>query len=219
MDSLAVNIFDLGVILTIVLGALAGLALGFVKGGLFVLSWIGAIFATITWFPLVRPYGRQFIETPWIADVSAGGALFLATLTALFLISSLIGSWVRGSRLNALDRSLGMLAGLATAVLVICTTYIVLASMWTEKERPEWLITARSLPLVEAGAEPLRSLLPLESKEGDGGSENRQRKSLETERMLRDMIAPAPQGKRPDGPAGYDQRERKDMERLIESNR
>ncbi|MEE9291069.1 MAG: CvpA family protein, partial [Alphaproteobacteria bacterium] len=213
MDSLAINIFDLGVILTIVLGALAGLALGFVKGGLFVLSWIGAIFATVAWFPLVRPYGRQFIETPWIADVSAGGALFLVTLTALFLISSLIGSWVRGSRLNALDRSLGMLAGLATAALVVSTIYIVLTSMWTEKERPEWLITARSLPLVEAGAGALRSLLPLGSEEADGDSENRRRKSLETERMFGDMNAPAPKGKRPDGPAGYGQRERKDMER------
>jgi membrane protein required for colicin V production len=219
MDSLPVNVLDLAVVITLLLGALVGLALGFVKSGLFILSWVGAIIVTIRYFPLARPYGQEYIETPWLADVAAGGALFLVSLTVFFLISSIIGSWVRESRLNALDRSLGMLAGIATAALLVCSLYIVGESMWREDDQPTWVIEARSLELIKAGAEPLRSLVPGEAADSARETHDKARKMIETEKMLRDMIAPTPKGDDKKAPGGYDDKERRDMERLIESNR
>jgi membrane protein required for colicin V production len=219
MDSLPVNVLDLAVVVTILLGALVGLALGFVKSGLFILSWVGAIIVTISYFPLARPYGHEYIETPWLADVAAGGALFLVSLTVLFLISSIIGGWVRDSRLNALDRSLGMLSGIATAALLICSLYIVGDSMWKEDDQPIWVLEARALPLIKAGAEPLRSLVPGGAADSAKETHDKARKVIETEKMLRDLIAPTPKGsdKKPSG--GYGKKERRDMERLIETNR
>ena len=219
MDSLPVNILDLAVIVTVLLGALVGLALGFVKSGLFVLSWVGAIIVTIRYFPVARPYGHQYIETPWLADVAAGGALFLVALTIFFLISSIIGGWVRDSRLNALDRSLGMLAGIATGALLICSLYIVGDSMWKEDDQPIWVLEARSLPLIKAGAEPLRSLVPGEAAGSARETHDKARKVIETEKMLRDMIAPTPKGGDKTRSSGYGDKERRDMERLIETNR
>ena len=114
MDNLPINPLDLTTIVAFVLGGLIGLALGFIRGGLFVVSWVGAVLATIFGFPHVRLFARQQIETAWIADLTTGVVLFLVALVVLFLLSSMIGSWVRASHLNALDRSLGMLAGLIT---------------------------------------------------------------------------------------------------------
>ncbi len=92
MDSLPVNVTDIGVGVVLLVSALMGLALGFVKLGLFVLSWFGAILATFYGFPIVKPYARDFIETPLIADITAGVTLLLPTLIILFVISSVIGS-------------------------------------------------------------------------------------------------------------------------------
>ena len=62
MENLPINILDIGVIVLLVLGAIIGLALGFVRGGLFVLSWLGSAIVTIFAFPVIRPYARQYIE-------------------------------------------------------------------------------------------------------------------------------------------------------------
>ena len=42
MENLPINGLDIGVIAVLFVGALIGLAVGFVRGGLFVLSWLGA---------------------------------------------------------------------------------------------------------------------------------------------------------------------------------
>ena len=118
-DSLPLNAVDIGVLIELLLGALVGLALGFVRGGLFIASWIGAGVASIFGLPFAQPYARQYIDDRFFADLAAGVAIFLLALVILFLISSVIGGWVRNSRLNALDRSLGMVAGLATSVLLL----------------------------------------------------------------------------------------------------
>ena len=42
MENLPINGLDIGVVAVLFVGALVGLAVGFVRGGLFVLSWLGA---------------------------------------------------------------------------------------------------------------------------------------------------------------------------------
>ncbi len=221
MDSLPINALDLALIVAFVLAALIGLALGFVKLGLFVLSWLGAILATIYGLPIARPYARDFIETPWIADVTAGVTLLLPTLIILFVISSFIGSWVRNSRLNALDRSLGMVAGLGTAALLVCTAYLFAASGWTESEQPPWMRNAKALPVIKAGAGFLRSLIPDDDDSAAAAADARKKaqRKLDTEEAMRQMLSTTPKGKDPGAPGGYGPHERRDMERLIDSSR
>ena len=160
MDSLAINPLDIATIAAFGLGGLIGLALGFIRGGLFVVSWVGSGLVTIFGFSFVRPYARQLIETAWIADLAAGVGLFLVTLVVLFLLSSVIGSWVRASRLNALDRSLGMMAGLATTALIITGTFLIAEPMLPTENQPNWIKESRSLILIRASAKLLSAVLP-----------------------------------------------------------
>ena len=220
MDSLPVNALDLGVLVAFVLAALMGLALGFVKLGLFVLSWLGAILATFYGFPIAKPYARDFIETPWIADVTAGATLLLATLTILFVISSVIGSWVRNSRLNALDRSLGMVAGLGTAALLVSLAYVFVEMAQPVSEQPPWLRSARSIPVIEAGARLLRSLIPDDDDPAAAATDARKKaqRMLDNEKAMRQMLSARPKGRDSGAPGGYGPHERRDMERLIDSS-
>lgn len=222
MDSLGLTMLDIGVIVVFVLAGLVGLAMGFVRGGLFLASWIGAIAATVYGFSHAVPYARELIETEWIADISAGTAIFLVTLVILFIISSFIGSWVRKSRLNSLDRSLGMLAGLTSAVLLVCTAFLMLGDMWEEEEQPTWISEARSLGTIAAGADILRQLLPAGAFEAGveavGDAQKKALEKLDTDEMLREMLIPPPADRTPAEKEGYGQQERKRMERLIDGN-
>lgn len=222
MDSLPINIFDLGVIIILVLGALVGLALGFVKAGLFVLSWLGAIIATILGWATARPYAHQFIATDWLADLSAGLAIFLVTLIVLFLISSFIGSWVRNSRLNALDRSLGMLAGLATAALIVVGAVMLTDSVRNVDEQPAWMREAKSMPIIRTTSQWLNRLIKdrtgFNASKSAASATSRASQGLDSARAVEKLIQPVPRETTEHGDVGYDKKQRSQMDRLFQSD-
>lgn len=220
MEDLPMNILDIGVIAVFAIGALFGLLLGFIRGGLFILSWLGSGLATIFGFPYAQPYGRQYIENEFFADLASGGAVFLITLVVLFLLSSFIGGWVRQSRLNALDRSLGMLAGIATSAILIAGGYVIAENMWQDKP-PKWLTEAKTLPVIRTGASLLNEFLPQDFKvEGlekldkltDETRENIEKKAYEQ------LLNPRNKNSDVQDRKGYDSKERKAMERLLQGS-
>ena len=213
------NIVDIGVIILLAVGSLTGLILGFVRGGLFIVSWLGAAIATFMLFPYLKPYSRQYIEHDFFADVTAGLVIFIITLIILFLISSIIGGWVRNSRLNALDRSLGMLTGIIISGVIMAGSYILIEKIWPPNKQPIWMVKARVLPLIRSGAEALNRLLP---KNFQSNATNlmqsktaRTRKLIEKkayERLLR------PNNKETNirDRSGYDKKERRGIENLLD---
>jgi len=219
MENLPMNILDIGVIVLFALGAIIGLMLGFVRGGLFVVSWVGSAIATIIAFPQVRPYARQYIENEFFADLAGGIAVFIATLIVLFLLSSVIGGWVRNSRLNALDRSLGMVAGLATAAILIAGGYIIAENIWPPKKQPVWMVEAKSLPLIRSGARALNDVLPEDFKVmGAEAADNvsaKTRKLLEKEAYER-LVRPTTKDSNVQDRSGYDNKERRGIENLLD---
>ena len=56
MNILTISPFDIAIVAIIILGALTGIILGFIRAGLFVLSWAGAIAVTIFGYKIVSGY-------------------------------------------------------------------------------------------------------------------------------------------------------------------
>jgi len=220
LDTLSNNGFDIAVALILFLGALIGLAVGFVRGGLFVLSWLGAGAVTIYGFPTVRPIARDYIDNTLFADIAGGAALFVGALIVFFLLSSLLGGWVRNSRLNALDRSLGMIAGLATCALALAGAYMVADQQWSPDKQPKWMKEARSIPLIRTSAYMVNDLLPPDirvmSRQAANTATQESRDLIERKKAFDRLIQPtAKDGNAPDR-AGYDNKERQSLDRLIE---
>src|SRR6185295_16553237 len=109
----------------VVLGVLAVSALfafmrGLVREVLGLAAWVGAIFAGIWALPRVRPQFQEWLGTsPWI-DPIAFGAVFIVSLIVLMLVSRWVSGIVRASPIGGLDRTLGLVFGIARgAALVI----------------------------------------------------------------------------------------------------
>jgi len=213
------NIVDIGLITLVALSAITGLILGFVKSGLFVMSWLGAVIATFISFPYVKPYSRQYIEHNFFADIAAGLSIFILTLIIFFLISSVVGGWVRNSRLNALDRSLGMLAGIITSSIIMTGGYILVERIWPLKKQPIWMLEAKAMPLVRKGAQALNNLLPehfqIEATKVMRSKASGTRRLIEREAYERFI---RPNNKKLDTPdrSGYDKKERRGIENLLD---
>ncbi len=231
MNSLPINAADLIVFVVLVLSAILAFARGFVHEVLSVVGWIGAGFASIYGFPYLKPYARKLIPVDTIADIAAGAVIFIFTMVVLSLLSKAISSSVKASALNALDRALGFLFGLARGAVVICLIYIAVDWVYgppTQADngnlqagdsparktggKPKWILAAKSLPLVKAGADMLITLVPdntISTKAGKVGSD--------AEKTLRDMLTKAPMNPTRMPLEGYKKTIRKGLDKAIES--
>ncbi len=138
------------------------------------------------------------------------------------MVRSCKGGGVRTRRLIALDRSLGMLAGRATAGLALTGAYLVVENIWDEKEQPEMIKQAKALPVIRVGAKLLNQSLPKEFKVlGSKAADNAAAKAGEAtdslgktilEKLLKPEIEKSKGAQRP----GYDNKERGSLKSAID---
>lgn len=194
---------------------------GFVHEVLSITGWIGAAAASIYGFPYARPFFRQAISNPLFADIAAGSALFLVSLVILSLLARAISGRVKASALGALDRALGFLFGLARGALVVVLAFLVYMLAVPAGERPDWVLKARATPLMGAGAHILVGLLPPATAERlgirqGGPLDDPASRTRTPEPSARDLLQPRPQAPERAPPEGYSEKERQDMQRLID---
>lgn len=230
MDSLPISGLDLAIIAVVIISGLLALARGFIHEVLAVGSWIAAAVVVVFALPYARPYARDLITIPILADLAAAGVIFIVAVLLFSILIGFITNKVQGSSLGPIDRTLGFLFGLARGALLVCLAYLPLQWLAPPSQQPDWLKDARLLPWVQTGANWLKSLIADDIAEPGRGkpttastpSRDTARKALETEKMVRDMMSPEPKSPPPPDPGqpkGYGDRERRELERLIGSDR
>lgn len=163
------NITDIAVIVILLLSGILAFLRGFVHETMTIIAWIGAIIAVVFGLPYLQPFTQQqlsthlSINTPLIASIVAGSALFLVALLVLSLLTRPIVSTVNKAALNGLDRSLGFLFGLARGYLLVCLGFLIIWFLILgAKTSPPWLQTARTGPFIEYGIKLIADMIPSE---------------------------------------------------------
>jgi len=226
------NVVDIAILAVLLLSALAAFSRGIVREVLAVASWIVAIFAVVYLLAPLRPFLRQYITYNLAADIITGAVIFVVALAICATLSSYLSRNIRSSAMGAIDRSLGLLFGLARGVVLVCLAYMLMAwVMPVEKERPAWLQQARSMPMVASAAEYLRSLVPADMLQRGTASAESVRRGVEDAvgvgQRLQDTGGaggppppPAPPNNAaPNDPSGYKDSERKDLNRLFQGTK
>jgi membrane protein required for colicin V production len=225
---------DLVVVAIVALSALFAFVRGFVREVLSVAAWVVAILAAIFGFPFLRPVVGRYISITPVADAATAIAIFLVVLVVASIISHLLSRNVKTSSFSALDRSLGLLFGIARGALVVCALFLLVDWFFPPDERPAWVVPARTLTIVSAGAgmlkDMVKNLLPegtLEKGKNAADSAKQQVNQAIAAGQATGVIptaqpAPATASDNADsaGPAkdsGYKDAERKDLNRLIQT--
>lgn len=211
MQVLGFNLVDLIVIAVVLLSGVFALARGLVREVLAIFSWVGAAFATFYGYDYLNPYVLRLIGEPIIANIVTGASIFLIVLFALSLIAGAIAGSVRGTAAGSVDRTLGFVFGLARGAVLVSIAYLALSFMVPAREQPAWIQTARTVPLMERGADLLYSLAPANIR----NSSQRPGSERPAERP-NERNAAAPRSAAPNQGAGYKPDERREMDRLIE---
>ncbi len=227
------NPADLAVVGLIAVSGLFAFFRGLVREVLAVFAWVGAALVAVYGLPYARPYARQYIESEPLANGVAAVAIFLVALFFLAMISHAISNRVQDSALNAVDRTLGFLFGLARGAVLVCLGYLVIEWALAGSDKPDWLRSAKSLPFVERGAATIRRLLPADPKDAAAQAiEDAKRKAQQLNddrKTFERLVSPTPtraEAAKPDAaqpakagapPAaqGYNPNERRDIDRII----
>jgi membrane protein required for colicin V production len=217
------NVTDIVVIGVILLSGLFAAWRGFVKETLAVMGWVGAFFATLYLIGIVKPYFRKFIAITWLADAAAAVAIFVIALIILSALSHSIARHVHQSDFKALDKSLGLLFGLARGAAVICLAYLAMAWALPDRQQyPAWIKDARTMPLVERGARMIEELIPESARrrgiEAVGAAERKAQEGIDAQRSFQQLTQPPAKADPPKTQDGYKPNEIKEMDRLIDNN-
>jgi membrane protein required for colicin V production len=218
MDNMPVNITDIAVIIVLLISAFLAYVRGLVHEVLSVAGWVGGGLITIYAFPFAQPFARDLISIELAADLAAGIAVFVISLAILSILTSAISKRVQNSTLNALDRSLGFLFGLARGGILICLLYMAIKWMMPIVDQPVWLRSARTMPLIETGAQQLRALIPEEAAAKADTAAAETNKLIESQKVIEGLIAPKPKSGEMGTLEGYGRKIRNEMERLIDSS-
>lgn len=218
------TVFDFAVIGVILISGVFAYARGFVREALSLAAWVLAGIVAGYAYRYVVPLAEKFLPHGMIANGAAAIAVFIVALLVLHLIAGGMVKRVRSSSLSPVDRSLGLIFGLARGAIIVCLAYIALAWVLPPgKERPGWFAESRSLPYVEAGADRLRGFIPLPAGGGARitastyGNAAASAAASEVERAMSALSHPSG-GAAPAAHAApvYTQGEQRDLDRLIE---
>lgn len=146
---------DIFVILLLGGGAMIGFVRGFVHEALTLLAWVAAIACLKLFHADVAAAASSWTSSDTGAAALAFALIFLPVYIGVRILARLMGKASRRSVLGPLDRFLGggfgMLKGLIGATL-----FFLLANLATdmvygaEAERPEWMTSSRTFPLLNA---------------------------------------------------------------------
>jgi membrane protein required for colicin V production len=219
-SSWPINPGDAAILVILLISALLAFARGFVREVLSIVGWVGAALIAVWAFPQVSPIARTYITNELIADVAAGVGVFVVALIVLSAIAHLLARTVRGSAMNAVDRSLGFLFGIFRGAVIVCLGWLLLEFLLPEADqRPPWIGQARALPLVERGAAMIKSLVP-EDLVAQGTATAREiDPDAAAAEALRQLSQPQPNRDAPPGEPGYNDPSRGQLEQLIENAR
>lgn len=218
--TLPFEFIDVVIVVILVISGLLAYFRGLVREVLSLATWIGAALAAGYGFSYAQPYVREVITiNKAVADIATGVTLFVAALIVLTLLNHAISGRVKESALGTLDRGLGFLFGLLRGALLVSVAYIAATWFWTENELSPYIAEAHTIPYIQQGADMLRQVVPkdmqLETKSIAEDAKKTTNQAVEAERLLKSIQ----KGGTPDKPSSYNQNERRDMQRLIDTNR
>lgn len=224
MDALPISGLDLAVIIILLLSAILAFTRGFVHEVLSVTAWVGAIFAVIYGLPELRHFARGMIPNELIADSAAGIVIFLVVLVVLSILTKMLSKTIQASALNNLDRSLGFVYGLVRGAAILAALLIITDWVVAGEPRPDWVRSAKTLPIIESTADIIRDLLPetfmaVEDTVKDASETTRE--ALELKETF-DKLTQPPPGSDPNAPktpdGAYEDNIRQGMDRLFQTN-
>lgn len=228
-------IADIVVGAVVLVSALISFMRGFIREVLTIVGVVGgllaALFAGPVFVPIVNGwFGVKEGEEPekifdlipedMVATATAYGLIFLVVVIALSLASHFLAAGAKAIGLGPVDRTLGLIFGIARAVLLLGLLYLPFHLLVEQENKEKFFEGSRTHFVIEKTSEVIAGFLP-ESGEGSVSKtvEDSFKKSLMEQELLKKEGSAAQDDSAPDeasSETGYKDQQRGAMEKLFE---
>jgi membrane protein required for colicin V production len=142
------------------ISGLLAMVRGFMREILSIAAWGAAALVTLYSYSKLLPTAKTYFNSDTIASIAVVAGVFIGTLIIVSVITVRISDMILDSRIGALDRTLGFLFGLARGLLIVVVAYEFFIWLVPDKQRPDWVVGAKSRTMLDSTGEWLKGLLP-----------------------------------------------------------
>ncbi len=218
------NNLDIIILIIVAVSALIALNRGLVKEVLSIVGWFLSTAAIIYLLPICLPFSKKFISSGLLAGIATALGIFIIFFIIWIYSTSAIIGKIRTSKLNGLDRFLGLFFGVMRAFLLIILFNIMVSWVIPVENQSDILTESKYYQIAGSFAKPLEDMIPQETlsliKEKthilEKSNEEQQEKD-ETLELFEKLAQPQIKKKIKEETQGYQESEREDLERLLES--
>jgi membrane protein required for colicin V production len=151
---------DLAILLIVAISAAVAFMRGFVREALGIVAWAGAAYFSYIAIDHVRLLARNLVGNDQMGDIIGHAGLFLVGLLVLTVATSIVAQMVHSLGLGALDRTLGIVFGIARGAALVVAAYIAAGWVAVPDRWPQPVREARLLPIVAEAATTLADSIP-----------------------------------------------------------
>ena len=155
-----ITILDLVLLAVMLISGLLAMVRGFMREILSIGAWGAAALVTLYSYSKLLPTSKTYFNSDTIASIAVVAGVFIGTLIIVSVITVRISDMILDSRIGALDRTLGFLFGLARGLLIVVVAYEFFIWLVPDKQRPDWVVGAKSRTMLDSTGEWLKGLLP-----------------------------------------------------------
>lgn len=168
-------IIDIIVLAILLISALISFIRGFIRETLTILGVVGGIAAAYFGGPVLSPLIKDWLGVvegekpellmgilpyPILADILSYGVIFILVVIVLSIVSHILAETVRAIGLGAVDRTLGVVFGLARGALLVAVLYLPFHLSADAETKTRWFQDSKTHVWVESLSEQLAKLLP-----------------------------------------------------------
>ena len=226
------NNLDIAILVIVIISALIALNRGLIKEVLSIVGWVLSTIVIVYALPVCIPFAKKYIDNGIIAGVATSLIIFVVFFIVwIYSTSSIVGK-IRTSKLNGLDRFLGLFFGVMRAFLLIVLFNIMISWIIPNEKQPEIFTESRYYNLAGSFAKPLENMIPQETlklikeqtvsysqlKEQTEKKKEQEDETLAVfEKLAQPKIKKALKEELSEEIKGYKKSEIEDLERLLDS--
>lgn len=156
----SLNNLDVIILIVIGISALIALNRGLVKEVLSIVGWVLATASIVYLMPVLLPFTQNYITSGFLAGVVTALFIFVLFFIIWILSTDKVIGKIRTSKLNGLDRMLGLFFGVIRACLLIILFYILVSWMIPADKQSEMLTKSKYFQVAGSFAKPIEELIP-----------------------------------------------------------
>jgi len=227
-------VIDIIVGVVVLASALISFMRGFIREVLTIAGVVGGILAAVFIGPMFAPTVREWFGTgdgkklfdiipmEIVADATTYGVIFIAVVIIISVISHFTAGAAKAVGLGPIDRTLGVIFGVARALILLGLVYLPFHLLMDEQRKEEFFADSRTHYFIEKVSATMAAYLPESDdteetiKEGAG---DLFKKKLEEQDLLGTGKKPepeaAPADPKPAEGEGYEDEQREKLEKLF----